>query len=711
MLSRLTAGQTRERVRHGIRTREAREEIEAEDVEETQQIEARALGHARRAIERPSAEALIESLQTDEWHYADSPMAALAARLLHQVVRYGRYGLVAQVLDQLWSFETDELSRAFLEAVSDERMRRFARAPLGSAMLTRLYDELVSGPVSAADRRASDRIALHLGGGEVLDQDQLREAERVQPRHLIFPFALPPLYRLENGAPIIAELDHGSVRVHMPSHVWGNAARYPEVEHLPEVLFLDHLRLEPNTIVGVRYYDRPIPSGEQRPPLEYHRAIDLIRLGRESETRVFDNMLEVASIAAIGLGAGLRAGRGALSLLERLDHIADAIGILVTVLRDYSSSLQGPEARAWRSFVEELDLALSLLSIGDLLVSITGLREKLSRWWQRRSAMANAPAEGLAELDAHVRQLDAALEETQGVRHGAGTSASDAPRAPSSASVTTAGEVRVAFPEGSPLVGHSLQHGPDGIKLCSDCSLVERRINHLLEFDDWSNAQRSELLLLRERIERAQRAQRRPMPGVEVPAGANPPPRITQATADAIASRIESQLLPRIGQAAEDPRIRNRLVMNPEDLQESLRTHRQATAQPAAARTNGEPLTPEAPRATVEPSQERGPSTTTEPGPTTAGPTPASGAGGGGRATVGELVEQMNRRPGTTAEFATGDAERYLRAVGAEGSHTLMEDGTSHILLRSDVATRRTALHEWVHRSLQRRAGGPRPGE
>ncbi|MDH5493949.1 MAG: DUF4157 domain-containing protein, partial [Myxococcales bacterium] len=68
-LSRLTAGQTRERVRHGIRTREAREEIEAEDVEETQQIEARALGHARRAIERPSAEALIESLQADEWHY------------------------------------------------------------------------------------------------------------------------------------------------------------------------------------------------------------------------------------------------------------------------------------------------------------------------------------------------------------------------------------------------------------------------------------------------------------------------------------------------------------------------------------------------------------------------------------------------------------------------------------------------------------------
>jgi RHS repeat-associated protein len=81
------------------------------------------------------------------------------------------------------------------------------------------------------------------------------------------------------------------------------------------------------------------------------------------------------------------------------------------------------------------------------------------------------------------------------------------------------------------------------------------------------------------------------------------------------------------------------------------------------------------------------------------------------RATVEELVAQMNKRPGTVAEFAMGDAEGYLRAIGAEGSHTLLDGGRSHILLRADVATRRTALHEWVHRALQRKTGGPRPGE
>lgn len=71
----------------------------------------------------------------------------------------------------------------------------------------------------------------------------------------------------------------------------------------------------------------------------------------------------------------------------------------------------------------------------------------------------------------------------------------------------------------------------------------------------------------------------------------------------------------------------------------------------------------------------------------------------------------MNKRPGTKAEFATGDAERYLKAVGAEGSHLLDEAGNSHILLRQDVATRHTALHEWLHRHLQRKHGAPRRGE
>lgn len=71
----------------------------------------------------------------------------------------------------------------------------------------------------------------------------------------------------------------------------------------------------------------------------------------------------------------------------------------------------------------------------------------------------------------------------------------------------------------------------------------------------------------------------------------------------------------------------------------------------------------------------------------------------------------MNKRANTKAEYATGDMERYLRANQAEGSHMLLENGTSHIVLRQDVATRRTALHEWLHRRLQQRTGRPRAGE
>jgi len=71
----------------------------------------------------------------------------------------------------------------------------------------------------------------------------------------------------------------------------------------------------------------------------------------------------------------------------------------------------------------------------------------------------------------------------------------------------------------------------------------------------------------------------------------------------------------------------------------------------------------------------------------------------------------MNKRSNVTARFATGDTARYLKALNAEGSHMRLESGVSDILLRSDVATRRTAFHEWLHRRLQLRNGQPLPGE
>ncbi len=76
-----------------------------------------------------------------------------------------------------------------------------------------------------------------------------------------------------------------------------------------------------------------------------------------------------------------------------------------------------------------------------------------------------------------------------------------------------------------------------------------------------------------------------------------------------------------------------------------------------------------------------------------------------------DLLAMMNRRVGVRAEFAAGDAEAYLRAVDAEGSHMLDESGQSSILLRRDVATRWTAFHEWLHVVLQRRNGAYIPGE
>ncbi|MDS0525035.1 hypothetical protein NNC19_05025 [Clostridium sp. SHJSY1] len=80
-------------------------------------------------------------------------------------------------------------------------------------------------------------------------------------------------------------------------------------------------------------------------------------------------------------------------------------------------------------------------------------------------------------------------------------------------------------------------------------------------------------------------------------------------------------------------------------------------------------------------------------------------------ATVGELIEFMNKREGVSARFASGDEEAYLKFVGAEASHMMMVDGTSDMIFRKDVSSRWTALHEWLHRHLQTKNGEITPGE
>lgn len=80
-------------------------------------------------------------------------------------------------------------------------------------------------------------------------------------------------------------------------------------------------------------------------------------------------------------------------------------------------------------------------------------------------------------------------------------------------------------------------------------------------------------------------------------------------------------------------------------------------------------------------------------------------------ASVDELLTMMNFRVDTRAEYASGDMLRYLETGQASGSHMMMDDGMSVITLRKDVATRWDALHEWLHRYLQRKNGQPMPGE
>ena len=71
----------------------------------------------------------------------------------------------------------------------------------------------------------------------------------------------------------------------------------------------------------------------------------------------------------------------------------------------------------------------------------------------------------------------------------------------------------------------------------------------------------------------------------------------------------------------------------------------------------------------------------------------------------------MNRRPGVTARFASGDELAYLQAIQAAASHTYLGGRESLILVRRDVATRSDLFHEWLHRHIQVKQGHSIPDE
>ena len=76
------------------------------------------------------------------------------------------------------------------------------------------------------------------------------------------------------------------------------------------------------------------------------------------------------------------------------------------------------------------------------------------------------------------------------------------------------------------------------------------------------------------------------------------------------------------------------------------------------------------------------------------------------------ICSKKNGRIGRVeARFATGDELAYLNYQGALGSHMLIEDGTSIILIKKEGATRWTVYHEYMHRVLLSKNGTYMLGE
>ncbi|MDH5492135.1 MAG: hypothetical protein OEY14_09290 [Myxococcales bacterium] len=278
----------------------------------------------------------------------------------------------------------------------------------------------------------------------------------------------------------------------------------------------------------------------------------------------------------VGLAAAV--GVAALGVYDAVDTFAD-----------YRRTQQAYAAQLTRDTPSllwpALAIAGALLDVGSAIGALRNIRRAFRSFndgggLEDLTAAVNR-AEGLSE-DARVAVIEAA-------RHQRADAQPDLARRLDGLA-DEAGEVAVRrFPQDSPLAGHGLRFGAHGLEICTTCSLLEHKLDQLLELE-WPPSDGRFLSQLRDRAARATRGTARG--------------RIPQEVADRIARDIEAV-------ARSNPEVARHLAMEPDALRARV-AERQAQLRP---------LTESSPRETSLRGEPEGPAGTTS------GPTVAPGGG------------------------------------------------------------------------------------
>jgi hypothetical protein len=349
---------------------------------------------------------------------------ALGATLLKYALS-GDRAKVEATLDELDSTDRDDVSRALLEAASEEDLAKLAETEEGRRFLARLKDELTSGYTGEDEVKQAERINTALVSTK--DPEKLLQEMKTAP---VIPFSSVGWTKLSSASISAWMTPEGKIRVrsHMkPEHYQFAKNTTPQFRGRIETMDFD-----PDQMVGLYLIDE---GGKQ----VYVPAVQLLQMSNQETTKLgFMAGEAVVTGITLGLGGGAVAGgeatasaattRGAvwagraLTALKWGDRVATVAGAATTLINDHRGLIIKEFGKDGEAFLEDwrvVETVLQYYAIGRGAVALgqTGaaLRGRLKDFKARRAQMKLSAADAAA-LDEMTLNAEKTLDEIDAAR-------------------------------------------------------------------------------------------------------------------------------------------------------------------------------------------------------------------------------------------------------------------------------------------------------
>jgi hypothetical protein len=333
------------------------------------------------------------------------------------------YAYVMSVFEKLPDDWEDNVAALFTEKL-DPLLDSIAASSHGRAMLTVLYEAMITGDVSTFEREQSERI-LSAKARQMKPEDFIKAEKRDwrgNPTQ-IFPVRFMRVTPGYDDAPLMAKLtSDGKVWVNYPNRVKDSRLFAAEVRTLRGGTFLSEGQtLNPNEIVGIKDYEQETIETIYRPALaliDYSNRVKHSTVGKIVQVSIAAATFGLSAPAAGAKEAGKWAVR--LAWADRIANYIQVVSFFVGENRDWLIHNLGWAGRKLVEASEIADSAVAIYGLGrlghagfkiasDLRAATKAAREEAAKLTE----LSGADLKKLENIDAETEKLARELEEAQ----------------------------------------------------------------------------------------------------------------------------------------------------------------------------------------------------------------------------------------------------------------------------------------------------------